>query len=97
MTERFWSINEPAAIVSATKNVPRRCVICAWKGEIHRGVKCCPDCWEPFRAPDGPYLVLSVMIDDKNKFFEVFDHYIYKKKDFIRTSINTGILILRKR
>ena len=42
---------------SATKLLPRRCLRCAWSGEIHRAVKHCPDCGEPFDPLPGPYRV----------------------------------------
>jgi hypothetical protein len=43
---------------TATKNVPRTCVFCAWSGEIHRRSSYCPHCGKPLLV-EGTYSVYA--------------------------------------
>jgi glutamate mutase epsilon subunit len=44
---------------AALKPIRRRCVVCAWAGEVRRGILRCPDCNSAFKVPLGPYKVTA--------------------------------------
>ena len=53
------TFNKNFNVNAALKPIQRRCVVCAWAGEVHRGILRCPDCNTAFKPIPGPYRVVA--------------------------------------